>query len=253
MGKAKSTRVVSGSRVLVIPDLHAPFIHKDALAFTCAIRDRFNTDTTVFLGDEIDSHAVSNYASDPDGDSPGIELEKAVIELKRWMKEYPEALLCVSNHTMRPWIKMQGAGLPKRLQPKLREVLDAPEGWKWAEHWRVGKVVFEHGDGVTGGKYPYARAMELNMVSTVIGHHHGAFGVHWHRTPHHVLFGMGLGCLIDESAYAFAYGRRHKTKPILGAGVVLEGQPVLVKMQLNDAGRWNRKIIPEFPKEKDAK
>lgn len=242
-----STKLASGKNTLVIPDLHAPFIHKDALAFVTEIRDSFKTDTTVFLGDEIDSHAVSNYQSDPDGMSAGHELDAAIVCLKDWYKEFPEAMVCVSNHTIRPWIKMAGVGLPRKLQPKLRQVLEAPEGWRWADHWRIGKVVFEHGDGV-GGQYPYANAMRLNGVSTVIGHHHGAFGIHWHRTPHLLTFGMALGCLVDESSYAFAYGKKHKTKPILGAGMILDGQPILIKMQLNKAGRWNGKIIPKIPK-----
>lgn len=234
-----------GKRILVIPDLHAPFVHRDALAFVKRLQREFDTDTTVFLGDEIDSHAVSNYQSDPDGDSAGREMEKAIEELKPWYEAFPKAYVCASNHTMRPWIKMASAGLPRRMQPKIREVLGAPDGWRWAEHWRIGNVVYEHGDAIQGGEFPHATAMKRNLVSTIIGHHHGRFAVEWHRTPHRMVFGMALGCLIDETSYAFAYGRKSKVKPILGAGVVLNGQPVICKMLLTPSGRWRGEILPQ--------
>lgn len=239
---------VSGKRVLVIPDLHAPFVHKDALRFCLELKREFKTDTVVLLGDEIDSHAVSNYQADPDGLSAGKELEDAVECLKEWYAAFPRAFVCMSNHTMRPWIKMYGAGLPRRLQPKLREVLEAPDGWRWAEHWRIGNVVYEHGDAIQGGEFPHATAMKRNMVSTCIGHHHGRFGVQWARTPHVMVFGMALGCLIDETSYAFAYGKKSKVKPILGAGVVLENQPMLAKMLLTPSGRWRGVILPRHVK-----
>lgn len=232
----------------MIPDLHAPFIHRDALAFCQEIQDVHGTDTTVFLGDEIDSHAISNYQKDADGMSAGQEYEKAIEELQGWYKEFPDALICRSNHTDRAWNKMREIGLPEMFIPTVRDVLKAPAGWEWAEHHRMGDVVFEHGTN-SGGKYPYANAASANGVATVIGHHHGSFGMWWHTTPHIAIFGMACGCLIDTDAYAFAYGRGHKTKPIIGAGAVLDGQPVLFKMFMNRRGRWDGKLRVSYEAE----
>jgi hypothetical protein len=231
-------------RVLVIPDFHEPFSHPDAVPFLQRVAEEFSTNMSVALGDEIDSHAVSNYQSDPDGYSPGEEFDRAVTALKKkWYPAFPDMLVCRSNHTMRPWLKMQAMGLPRRLQPKLHDVLEAPDGWEWAEAWDIDDVVYEHGDAIQGGVYPYATAAMRNMRSTVIGHHHGAFGIHFHRTPYHAIFGMGAGCLINEDTYAMAYGRRHKKKPIVGCGVVLHGQPILVQMKFKRGSkRWNGKL-----------
>jgi len=232
-----------GLTVGVIPDFHEPFSHPDALPFTLRVAEHFQTDLTISLGDEIDSHAISNYTADPDGFSPGEELDRAVARLHKWYVAYPELLICDSNHTRRPWTKMLGAGLPRRLHPKMRDVLEAPEGWRWKDSWEVDNVIYEHGDSIQGGQYPHVTAAMRNMRSTVIGHHHGVFGLHFHRTPYHMIFGMGCGCLIDEEAYAMAYGRRHKKKPILGCAVVIDGSPILVKMEMKKSGkRWNGKL-----------
>jgi hypothetical protein len=59
------------SVVLVIPDLHCPFEHPDALEFLRAVKKRFMPSVFVCLGDEIDAHAFSRYPKDPDGMSAG--------------------------------------------------------------------------------------------------------------------------------------------------------------------------------------
>lgn len=242
----KQKKAAPEHRILVIPDLHAPFVHRDALHFCEEIEAIHRTNQTIFLGDEIDSHAVSNYTVDADGFSAGQELDKATKCLQDWFNSFPEALVCNSNHTMRPWNKMAAMGLPKKLQPRLADVLGAPTGWKWADHHIVDDIVFEHGHSASGGKYPYATLAMANMKSTVIGHHHGSFGLYWHKTPHTAIFGMGVGCLIDETAYAFAYGRQHKRKPILGAAAIIDGHPILFKMFLNKKGRWDGKLRIEY-------
>lgn len=237
--KAPST---AGTRILVIPDLHAPFVHRDALHFLRKVRDTFRTTANVFLGDETDQHAFSKYNKDPDGFSGGQEIERAIEALDPYYSEFAEAMLCSSNHGVRMELRMEEAGIPRRGRKTMREIICAPAAWKWAQHWRIGDTIFEHGDAIMGGHYPYANLMRQNMESSVCGHHHGAFGIHWHRTPHKLMFGMGSGCLIDEDSYAFAYGKKSKTKPILGCSVVLDGVPVLIKMILNWKGRWTGRI-----------
>ena len=40
--------------VLVVPDLHAPAIHPNALGFVKSVQDYWQTNKTVFLGDNFD-------------------------------------------------------------------------------------------------------------------------------------------------------------------------------------------------------
>jgi hypothetical protein len=232
-------------RVLFISDLHAPFQHPDALDFNKKIRDMFKTDAVCFLGDEADSHAISNYTKDPDGMTAGQEFDATVEVLKGFYKEFPTALICESNHTYRAPRMMKELGFPKRMRPEIRKMLEAPDSWHWAQHWYFGanrELVAEHGDAAKGGKFPYVSLMTENMMSTISGHHHGRCGLVWHRTPHKLMYGMGLGCQIHEESYAFAYGRSCKVKPIIAGGCVIDGEPVLLKMMLNSRGRWEKKM-----------
>ena len=87
------------SVVLVIPDMHAPFVHPDALDFLKAVKARFLPSKFVCLGDEVDFHAFSRYPKDPDGLTPGQELSCAREALIPFYLEFPEMLVCISNHT----------------------------------------------------------------------------------------------------------------------------------------------------------
>lgn len=240
--ESAATKRFTGSRILIVPDLHLPFGHVDALSFCRRVRDTFRLDTVVFLGDEIDSHAISRYPKVADGMSAGQEFDKAADDLLPWISEFPKAHVCESNHTWRPYNLLAEAGLPARLMPNVQERLGIPKSWEYSLHWRNEDIVFEHGDQIRGGVYPYARAAMDNMVSTVIGHHHGRLGLFFHRTQHTALMGMGCGCLIDEEAYAFAYGRKEKTKPVLACAALLDGHPLLFKMRTNSKGRWNKRL-----------
>lgn len=229
--------------ILVCPDTHNPFIHKDAVPFLCAVRERFSTTTFVHLGDEGDYHALSNYVVDADGFSAGHELKRMIKSLKSGLyKEFPHALVCKSNHPARPFARLQAAGLPRKFYRDYEEVIEAPPGWKFATSHTLDGIVFEHGHNAGGGQHPNATAMNQNMKSTVIGHHHSAFGITWRRSPHGLIFGMSCGWLGDEKAYAVAYGRDHKKQPILGCGVIQNGVPLLIRMLTNARGRWTKNL-----------
>jgi hypothetical protein len=242
-GKKKASGVSKGSNVLCIPDLHEPFTHRDFFEFCLCVKREFNANSFVFLGDEADFHAISDYDSDADGYSAGHELRRVRKSIAKWYDEYPNALVCESNHTSRPIRKMVAAGIPSDLIPTYKQILDIPDSvdWRYAQSHIVDGVVYEHGDAC-GGMYPHANAMRLNMMSTVVGHHHHAFGIHWNQSPYRRTFGMAVGCGIDAEAYAFRYARMHKKKPMLGCAMIIGGEPMLFRMNLNAANRWDRKI-----------
>ena len=227
----------SKKTILAVGDLHCPFMHKDALAFLRAIKNKYSFDEIVFLGDEIDGHALSQYKHDPDGFSAGHELDKAVEQLYDVYELFPTAKICTSNHTMRPFMKALDSGLPQRVLKELHDILEAPVGWKWAEEWIIDGIVFEHGEGFTG-PLGASRCAIANMRPTVIGHIHSHAGIMYAANKSSLWWGFNVGCLVDNSAYAFKYGRTMKYKPILGAGIIQEGVPRFVPMVLNSLGRW---------------
>lgn len=225
------------SRVLVISDSHAPFSHRDILPFLKAVAAKYKTNEVVHIGDEADFAAISSFDLDPDGYSAGKELEAAIEALKKMYKLFPEVKVCTSNHTARPFKKAFHHGIPKAFLRDYREFLQAPKKWNWKDSWEIDGIKYQHGEGFSGQAGALKAAM-ANMQSTVIGHIHAFAGIQYNANPHHLIFGMNVGCLIDNTAYAFSYGRLLVNKPIISCGVVLDGLPLLVPMKLNANGRW---------------
>ncbi|AEX65864.1 phosphoesterase [Pseudomonas phage Bf7] len=227
--------------ILVIPDQHAPYHHRDALAFLQAVADKFQPELTVNLGDELDYHAMSFHDSDPNLDSAGVELEKGKKWLHKLAKLFPAQLVCDSNHGSMAFRKAKHHGLPVQLIRGYREVVFPNGGgddWHWAESWRVktplGDVMFKHQP--SGGILVDAAHNSCNLV---VGHHHGNYSVEYTASSTHLYYGMYSGCLIDKDAYAFAYGKHSLRKPVIGCSVIIDGRPTLVPMVLNKKGRWN--------------
>lgn len=225
--------------ILVIPDIHAPYQHPDALPFLKMVRDAFSPDLVVQLGDELDYHALSFHDSDPNLDSAGMELERGKVFLKQLAKEFPEVLVCHSNHGSMVFRRAKAHGLPVQLLRTYRDVVlpkVANHGWSWAYSWRVntplGEVMFKH---QAAGILADAAHNSCNLV---VGHNHGNFSVEYCASSSHLYYGVYSGCLIDKDALAFAYGKHAMKKPIIGCTVILNGRPMLLPMVLDDLGRW---------------
>lgn len=230
--------------VLCISDLQEPFAHKDAFDFVCAVRDKYETDVTVNIGDEVDFHAFSGrFPHDPDGYSPGTELLEARKAMRKWYDEFPETKVCTSNHVDRYYKKGFNAGFPRGALLSPRELLEAPEGWEWKKSWVIDGVRYEHGD--SQGGMDAARLLAItNRQSTVIGHHHSHGGVRFIANDDNLIFGLNSGCLIDRHTYVFAYGANYKFKPTLGCGVVLRGVPKFVPLIVSGKyERWIGEVI----------
>lgn len=225
--------------IMVIPDIHAPYQHPDTLEFLRTVKAQFNPDLVVDLGDELDYHAMSFHDSDPNLDSAGVELEKGRAFLQELYHDFPQMLVCHSNHGSMQFRRAKAHGIPVQLIKKYRDVIfpehGAPE-WSWAHNWRVdtplGPVLFKH---QSSGILTDAAHNSCNLV---VGHSHGNFSVEYSASSSHLYYGMYCGCLIDKDSMAFAYGKHSLRKPIVGCGVIVNGRPVLIPMVLRRDGRW---------------
>lgn len=229
------------STVLAIPDLHCPFQHPDAFKFLKAVKRKYKPNEVVCLGDEMDAHAISMHDSDPDGLGAGDELTAAITELKKLYKIFPKVKVCTSNHGSLPYRRAYKFGLPRAFLKSYKEFLQAPAGWTWADEHEVDGIIYEHGESFAG-QQGAIKSANANMQSTVIGHIHAFAGIQYSANQKHLIFGFNVGCLIDNSAYAFAYGKKFKAKPILGCGIIKDGIPTFIPMLLDKQGRWLGKI-----------
>lgn len=227
-------------RIMVIGDLHEPYTHPDAYAFLKQVRDEYQPDMAIQMGDETDGHAISFHDSDPNLDSAGVELEKAKLGLAKMHDLFPNLLVCDSNHGSLIYRRAKAHGLPIQYLKKYRDILfpeHGADGWSWADAWvlntPLGLVRFQH---QVSGDIMINAAHE--RMSLVLGHEHGKFNITFHASSSALYFGAYAGCLVDRKSLAMAYGKLFPKKPIMGCMVITDGCPQLIPMLLDSDGRW---------------
>jgi len=235
-------RIKPDSSVLVISDMHMPYHHQDSLNFLAAVKEVYDIDLVVNIGDEVDMHAMSFHDSDPNLPSAGDELKLARRSIKKLAKLFPEMILVDSNHGSLAFRRAKAMGMPEEYLRGYNEVLKAPDSWQWVDELilRDGKqeVMFRH----QFKKNPLICAQQMGMA-VVQGHFHEDFNIQYVSTPNRLLWAMTVGCLIDKKALAFKYNKTNYKRPILGCGVIIGGFPMLVPMIVNKNGRWIGKIV----------
>jgi hypothetical protein len=226
---------------LLIGDLHAPYMHQDAVAFLTAVKSKYKPNDIVFMGDEVDAHATSYHEHDPDLPSAGDELKQAIKQLQPLYKLFPKAVVLESNHGSLVYRKALTAGLPAAVLRGYREILQAPQGWTWKfDHVissELGDIYCHH------GKSSSHKKLSQNIgMSAAQGHFHNEFYISYWSSPNALYWDANAGCLVDHRKRAFAYGKSNLQKPIVGCIVVVAGIPQLIPMVLSKNGRWTRKL-----------
>lgn len=229
MKKAKS--------ILVISDLHCPYQHPDAVAFLKACKAKYQPDTIICIGDEVDFHALSYHESNPDLPAAGDELQQAITALTPIYKLFPKCTVIESNHGSMVLRKALTGGIPTKAIRSYNEVLDAPRGWKWVDdtivQTELGPIYFCHGKSTTPGKL----ASQYGM-STVQGHYHEKAQLNYISTPERLMFDLHTGCLANDKSLALQYNKINPKRPIVSLAVIINGMPQIVPMVLNRKHRW---------------
>lgn len=222
----------------MIGDVHEPCSHPCYINFCRDLRDKYRCDKIVFIGDIIDMHAISFHAARPDLPGPKDEAELADAGIAKWVKEFPEAHVCIGNHDRRVVRLAETVNIPSRFLRDYSEVWNTP-GWNWVEEIVLDDVHYSHGEGC-GGLHPAYNQMQKMLMSVAIGHVHTAAGVSWLANPTKRIFGLDTGCGIDEKSLAFAYGKHFKRRSIIGAGVILDGVPYHEVCPIGPGEKYNR-------------
>lgn len=237
--------------ILVISDMHAPYSHKDLIKFYRDIKDLFNPDLVINIGDELDNHAISFHDSDPDLDSAGVELKKGREFLWEIAKIYPRVFSVDSNHGSLAYRRQKAHGLPKQLILSYRDIVFSdrdeygsivtnPLGkqWFWANDVIVntakGPIKFKHGEGTSDLRADILK----ERMSVIRGHHHSQFNIQYSASNLNLIFGMTVGCGIDDTKAAFSYNKKTNDRPIIGCGLVINGAPRLLPMPMDDDGNY---------------
>jgi hypothetical protein len=213
--------------ILIIGDLHEPFTKKGYLEFCRKQQEIYNCGTIIFIGDLIDNHYSSYHETDPDGYSAGEELDLAIQNIQEWYYTFPQATVIIGNHDRLVYRKAFTSGVSKRWIKEYSEVLETP-CWRFVENLNLFGINFNHGEGGTA-----RNRAKSELQSQVQGHLHTQLYSEFLVGANYIIFGLQVGCGVDNKSYAMAYGRNFK-KPAIGCGVVLnEGKlPIAIPMKL---------------------
>lgn len=246
----------ANSRILLISDLHAPYNNKYSLDFLRALKEKYNPDRVVCLGDELDYHAMSFHDSDPDLDSAGVELQKGREILWELEKIFPKMDLVDSNHGSLAYRKAKANGMPRHLILNYRDAVFGErradgavvrpggrgDGWAWHPHMDIDLPNGQNLHIVHGlSKATIANVKQLGCCYAQ-GHYHGQYEIVYNGTPRALNWGATLGCLIDPDSYAFAYGKNFAARPVLGCGIVIDSHPKLLPLELAPGGHWTGRV-----------
>ena len=228
--------------VLVISDLHIPYHHQDAFDFLKALKKKYKPDMIVNIGDELDHHAISMHEHNPDLMSAGDELKNSRVYVRELEKIFPEMTLVHSNHSSLVYRRALKYGLPKDYLKSYNEFLGVGNGWQWVDDLTItlsdgSRCFFTH--GISADVLKVAAQYGMN---TVQGHFHTKFSIGYFSNPDALIWGMQVGCLINQKSMAFDYAKNFKSRFIVGCGMIINGQPKLMPMVLDKDGRWNRTI-----------
>lgn len=228
--------------ILVISDQHFPYAHPDILPFLKALKKKYQPDKVVNIGDELDYHASSYHESDPDLLSAGDELEAGRVAITPMFDLFPKMDLLNSNHGQMPERKGMSAGLSKQVIRPSSEILRSPRGWVWHNElilYASDKmpIYFCHGRIKDGLKLSQSMGM-----SVVQGHFHESFETRYWGNKLGLCWSMTVGCLIDNHSPAFAYNIKNLKRPLIGCGMIIDGQPHTIPLIMDHSGRWTGRL-----------
>ncbi len=225
-------------RILLVSDMHLPYGHQDTLPFLAYLKAKYKPTRVICLGDELDKHSLSFHSHDPDLASPSDELARALPMIKQLKKMFTKMDILESNHGSLAYRRAKANGIPRGYLKSYNDVLGVDSDWVWHYEMTVtlpngNKVYLHHG-----------KAADIKKLSTslgmcaVSGHYHQTFKVDYWANSLGLYWGMNVGCLIDDKSLAFAYNNCNLHRPLIGTGLIIDSQPVLAPLLMDENGSW---------------
>ena len=212
------------SRVLVFSDDHLPAVVDGRVEFLKDLYKSWKCDTVIHVGDFIDFHAISAHTTEADARGALDEMDEAIEKAQEFYKAFPKLTMIMGNHDLRIIRSANEAKLPKNWLKPFGEVIGAPKGWNIVNHpVLLEDVLYDHDFRKSGMTAHRAKALKEG-INVVGGHLHAHAGIAYIANTHSLVWGMNVGCGIDVEAYHMRYGKGFNDKPIIGAGIVIDGK-----------------------------
>ena len=211
------------SRVLIIGDVHAPCMRQGYVDFLSDTYDAWDCDEVVMIGDLVDHTALSFHTKNPRLKNPMGELSEALEQIELLTDAFPAADMLIGNHDCLPHRWCLEVGIPPEFLRSPQDLWQLPKTWTVHSRYEqvvVDDVIYQHGDR---GRASAVLNAKDEFKSCVQGHHHSKAGVEFFANKFTRIFGMQVGCGVDDRKLAMDYGKKYTSKSILGCGVVLDG------------------------------
>jgi len=218
------------SRVLVIGDIHAPLTHPKYLAFCKKIKKKHRCTEVVFIGDIVDHHVISFHDKHPEAPAVKQEYEDTLKEVAKWYKAFPKAEVLIGNHDERHLRIGKKNQIPELYFKSYNELFETP-GWEWTQTLTKDGVYYHHGHGIASSSsvLPAATVAMKTGRSSVLGHFHSRAGTVTFNVDGSNVFGLQVGCGVDNSHPAMDYSKS-LYKNIISCGVVLNGESAYLEV-----------------------
>ena len=207
----------------VIGDIHTPFDHPSYLTFLQDTFKAFGVGRKVFIGDLFDHYSYSRFTKKPLAMNPKQEKEMAMERISRYCEAFPKADVILGNHDTRYIERAEEFGIDSEIIKGFKDIYHLPKGWNIYDEYEncliIDDVLYIHGSAYNG-QHGAKQAAFNEQMSVVMGHGHSFAGVFPIANKRKLMFGMNVGCGIDIGAYAFAYNKKDKFRPLLGCGIV---------------------------------
>ena len=233
--RGKNPATPGGTRVGIIGDTHLPYELDGYLEFCQETFEKWGVNRVVHIGDFVDNHSLSFHDSEPTLHNVMGEYESAFERAQDWYEAFPEATLIMGNHDRIPARQLRKLGMePTIYMRPIEELLGMP--WDVVDQIEIDGVQYHHGE-TAGGINGFRKDAEQRMRCTVSGHNHSNAGVSATATDQELVWGLAVGCGVNQKHMAFAYGRNFAKKPIISCGVVIDGEPHIEYMNLGSKVR----------------
>ena len=220
------------ARIGIIGDSHIPYCLDGYMEWCADVFDQWAVDKVVHIGDLVDHHSLSFHDSEPVLHDVHGEYHSAVEKLQEWYETFPELILVEGNHDLLPARQLRKIGMePSIFMRPLHDIYEMPAGWEIVDDIIFDDVLYHHGHTATGVN-GFRKDAETRMMCTVTGHNHSNAGISATATDQELVWGLAVGCGVNNKHMAFAYGKHFAKKPIIACGVVIDGHPVIEFMDL---------------------
>lgn len=217
-------------KVLILPDIHAPWVNWGAINQAKKWADFHEPDLIIQLGDLTDQKIWSRWQKDVDDYSPSQEFLEAKKVLQKLHTMFPKMTILRGNHDERIKAKAIEVGIPGEMFKDIDEMFNF-KGWKWHPRGEPliidtprGEVYFFHGDEFGGTPAQKSRSLG---VSVITGHTHKA-STTYTQTPKGHFFGADMGTLMDVDSKAAKYAAANPIGSSVGFGVLKHGVPYFI-------------------------